>query len=198
MKRSIADVYACRKDYFDTHRDVVEKFAAGYLKATEEVLAIKKTGADSQRYKTMLKLARDRFPDLKSDDDADGLIADAVFVGLPGNYSFFKDKGNLSGFAVKQKAALDLALDLGDAKVRRDMLPAELDYAKLKALGDLTAVVDPPQVERFADAPREINTLYSFDVHFGGGSSDFPERNTATISSGRSSRRRCSATPSFR
>ena len=45
-------------------------------------------------------------------------------------------------------------------------------------------MVDPPQAERFADCPREINTLYSFDVHFGGGSSDFPECNTATISSG--------------
>src|SRR5262249_14316919 len=53
MQRSIADVYACRKDFFDAHRDIVEKFAAGYLKASEEIIAIKKSGADSQRYKTM-------------------------------------------------------------------------------------------------------------------------------------------------
>jgi hypothetical protein len=138
-------------------------------------MEIKKSGAGSQRYKTMMKLTRDRFTDLKSDDDADGLISDAVFVGLPGNYSFFKDSGNLSGFDVKHKAALDLAHDLGDAKNRREMLPADLDYARLKAMGDLTATVDPPQLERFAEAPREKNTLYSFNVYFEGGQSVFPE-----------------------
>jgi hypothetical protein len=175
MKRSIADVYACRKDFYDAHRDVVEKFAAGYLKATEEVVAVKKAGAAGERYKSLLKLARDRFTDLKSDDEADGLIADAVFVGLPGNYAFFKDTGNLSGFDAKHKAALDLARDLGDAKVRLEMLSADFDYAKLKALGELTATVNPPQVERFVESPHEKSTLYSFNVHFDGGQSTFPE-----------------------
>ncbi len=116
MKRSIADVYACRKDFYDAHRDVVEKFAAAYLKATEELVAIKKEVKDqpTKRYTDVLRLARDQFgKDLTSDADAEGLIADAVFVGLPGNYAFFKDPGNLSGFEVKHKAALDLAIKSG-------------------------------------------------------------------------------------
>ncbi|HVS36682.1 MAG TPA: hypothetical protein VMS17_14070, partial [Gemmataceae bacterium] len=178
MKRSIADVYACRKDFFDAHRDVVEKFAAGYLKAVEELVAVKNEAKDkpTERYTAVLRLARQLFgKDLASDADADGLISDAVFVGLPGNYAFFKDPGNLSGFEAKQKAALDLALSLGDAKVRREMLPADLDYAKLKALGDLTAKVDAPRTARFADNPKEKNTLYSFNVYFGGGQDFFPE-----------------------
>ena len=175
MKRSIADVYACRKDFYDAHRDVVEKFAAGYLKATEELIAIKKAGANTPRYRSMLKLARERFTDLKNDDEADGLISDAVFVGLPGNYAFFTDTGNLSGFAVKHRAALDLAVALGDAKARRDMLPADFNYAKLKALGELTATVNPPPVERFIETPREKSTLYSFNVYFEGGQATFPE-----------------------
>ena len=42
LSRSIADVYACRKDYSDKNRDVVEKFFAGYLKGAEEVIRLKK------------------------------------------------------------------------------------------------------------------------------------------------------------
>src|SRR5262245_1713893 len=178
MKRSIADVYACRKDFFDAHKDVVEKLAAGYLKACEDLVAIKKEVKDrpTEKYKAVLALTRQLFgQDVKNDEDADGLISDAVFVGLPGNYSFFKDKGNLSGFDAKQKAALDLALSLGDARVKRDFLQADLDYANLKKLGGLTAKVDAPRTSRFADNPKEKNTLFFFDVHFEGGRSDFPE-----------------------
>jgi ABC-type nitrate/sulfonate/bicarbonate transport system substrate-binding protein len=35
MSRSIADVYICRKDFFDANKDWVQKFVTGYLKATE-------------------------------------------------------------------------------------------------------------------------------------------------------------------
>ncbi len=46
MSRSIADVYACRKDFFDKHRDRgSSKFAAGYLKACEELVDDKKKAA---------------------------------------------------------------------------------------------------------------------------------------------------------
>jgi outer membrane protein OmpA-like peptidoglycan-associated protein len=178
MKRSIADVYACRKDFYDAHRDAVEKFAAGYLKGTEDLVAIKKEVKDrpTERYAAVLRLTREMFgKDVANDADADGLISDAVFVGLPGNYAFFKDKGNLSGFDAKQKAALDLALDLGDARVRRDLLAADFDYARLKALGGLSAKVDAPQGARFTDNPKEKNTIYSFNVYFEGGQSVFPE-----------------------
>jgi ABC-type nitrate/sulfonate/bicarbonate transport system substrate-binding protein len=178
MKRSIADVYACRKDFFDAHKDIVEKFAAGYLKGCEDLVAIKKEVKDkpTEKYKTVLALTRQLFgKDVQSDEDADGLISDAVFVGLPGNYSFFKDKGNLSGFDAKEKAALDLAQSLGDAKVKRDLLQADFDYAHLKELGGLSAKVDAPRTSRFADNPKEKNTIYFFYVYFEGGRSDFPE-----------------------
>jgi ABC-type nitrate/sulfonate/bicarbonate transport system substrate-binding protein len=178
MKRSIADVYACRKDFYDKHRDIVEKFAAGYLKATEELVAIKKDVKDkpTPQYKAILAKAQKMFgKDVASDDDADGLISDAVFVGLPGNYAFFKDSGNLSGFDAKQKAALDMAMALKDISKRLDLLPADFDYAQIKKLGDLSAKVDAPRGARFAANPKEKNVLYSFNVYFGGGQSDFPE-----------------------
>jgi hypothetical protein len=178
MKRSIADVYACRKDFYDKHRDTVEKFAAGYLKGTEELVAIKKESTDkpTSKYKAMLEKTRQMFgKDVAKDEDADGLISDAVFVGLPGNYAFFKDRGNLSGFDAKQKAALDMAFALKDIKQKLDLLPADFDYAQIKKLGDLSAKVDARSTGRFTDNPKEKNTLYSFNVYFEGGQAQFPE-----------------------
>jgi ABC-type nitrate/sulfonate/bicarbonate transport system substrate-binding protein len=108
MMRSIADVYACRKDFFEKHKDQIEKFTAGYLKACEELVTIKKASKDkpTPAYKGVLAMTKKMFgADVGDDEAADGLISDAVFVGLPGNYSFFQDKGNLSGFDAKAKAA---------------------------------------------------------------------------------------------
>jgi ABC-type nitrate/sulfonate/bicarbonate transport system substrate-binding protein len=179
MLRSIADVYACRQDYYDAHKDVVEKFVAGYLKGAEDLVAMRKAGkegAPTPAYQDVLRLTRKMYgDDVKTDDEADGLIADAVFVGLPGNYAFFKDEGNLSGFKAKRGAALDVALALGDAKQRSEFPAADLDYGKVRSLGDLRAAVTAPPAARFADNPKEKNTIYSFQVHFKGGQYDFPE-----------------------
>ena len=178
MLRSIADVYACRRDFFDKHRDVIEKFTAGYLKACEELVSIKKTGKDktAKAYNDVLALTRKMFgSDVRNDEEADGLISDAVFVGLPGNYSFFQDKGNLSGFDAKAKAAVDLALSLKDADKRYDLTQANLDYSQIKKLGDLSAKVDAPRTGRFAADAKEKGVIYSFNVYFGGNQSTFPE-----------------------
>src|SRR5262249_43717203 len=134
----------------------VERFTAGYRKATEELVAIKreskKRESHSPEYKAILALTRKMFgADLSSDDDADGLISDAVFVGLPGNYSFFQDKGNLSGFDVKQRAALRLAEELGDARNPRDFEQAHWDYTRVKGVGDCRATVRVNRSERFVE-----------------------------------------------
>jgi NMT1/THI5 like len=183
MKRSIADVYACRKDFYDAHRDVVEKFAAGYLKGCEDLLEIKDRAAKRKdrdaeaRYQQILRMTQDIYGKeaIAKEEDADGLISDAVFVGLPGNRSFFTDKGNLSGFEGKQKAALDLALALRDARERHEFLKADLDYDKLKQLGALAGKAPPEN--RFRDDIEALpeNTIYSFTITFAKNQKDFDE-----------------------
>jgi len=144
MKRSIADVYACRKDFYDANKALVEKFVAAYLKGCEELVdlkaqAEKKAAGAEEHYNAVLKMAQEIYGKeaLPKAEDADGLISDALFVGLPGNISFFTDKGNLSGFAVKQGAALSLAVALGNAKTRPEFQKADFDYDRLKAQGAL-------------------------------------------------------------
>ncbi len=192
MSRSIGDVYAVRKDYFEAHRDQVERFASGYLKASEELVALRRAfeQGGSAEYRKVLQMAQEIFgkevlPTL--DEDAHGLIADASFVGLPGNVSFFTDAGNLSGFGPKSEAALRLAVERGFARSPGKISNANLDYAKLAALGSIQAPVASAPTARFAELrPTDLfpddpvqraaaadNTILSFTVNFEPNQSEF-------------------------
>ena len=133
LSRSIADVYVCRKDFYDANKEMVTKFVAGYFKACEEVLALKKEyeTKGSAEYMKLLQMAQDIYgkdvvPTLE--EDVHGLVADCTFVGYPGNVVFFEDEKNLNGFKAFETAALDLATSRGYAKVRAGLFPSGLDY----------------------------------------------------------------------
>ncbi len=181
MNRAVADVYACRKDFYDANKPLIDKFVASYLKACEEVAAMRKEFLDkkaSPRYMAVLKLAQDIYgkevlPTLEV--DADGLIADAEFVFLPGNKLFFEVAGNRVGFAEKEKAALDLAVNQGYAKVRAAFFSPKLEYEKIATLGkltntelDLSRFSAESNKDTFID-PDKVTTgdaIYSFAIHF--------------------------------
>jgi len=162
MSRSIADVYAVRKDFFDAHRDQVERFAAGYLKASEDLVTLKKAfeKGGSPEYRNILQMTQDIYgkeviPSLE--EDAHGLISDASFVGLPGNLSFFTESGNLSGFEPKTEAALKLAVDRGLAAAPGKIANAGLDYEKLASLTAIKTPVRAAPVARFAEmSPTDL------------------------------------------
>lgn len=133
MSRSIADVYVCRKDFYDANKELVTKFVAGYLKGAEDVLDLKQAyeSKGSKEYMDLLQMVQniygtDVIPTLE--EDAHGLLSDCTFVGYPGNVAFFEDKNNVTGFEAFQKSALDLATGRGYASVRAGLLPSGLDY----------------------------------------------------------------------
>ena len=143
LSRSIADMYVCRKDFYDAHKDLVTKFVAGYLKACEEVIDLKKQyeARGSAEYMKLLKLTQDIYgkdaiPTLE--EDAHGLLCDCTFVGYPGQVAFFTEKGNLHGFEAFQKSALHLAVSRGYAGVRAGLIPSGLDYSSPVFLSYLT------------------------------------------------------------
>jgi hypothetical protein len=188
MNRAVADVYACRKDFYDANRPLIDKFVAGYLKGCEDVAAMRAEFLEkksSPRYMAVLKLAQDIYgkevlPTLEV--DADGLIADAEFVYLPGNKLFFEVAGNRVGFAAKEKAALDLAVNQGYAKVRAAFFPPKLDYDKIASLGklantklDLSRFTAETSKDTFID-PDKITSgdaIYSFAIQFDANEFDF-------------------------
>ncbi|MHC5053983.1 MAG: ABC transporter substrate-binding protein [Planctomycetota bacterium] len=142
LSRSIADVYVCRKDFYDRNRELVMKFVAGYLKAAEEVIDLKKQyeTKGSTKYMELLKLTqgiygKEVIPTLE--EDAHGLLSDCTFVGYPGNVAFFTQEKNLHGFEAFQRSALDLATGRGYARVRAGLIPSGLDYGSQAFLGYL-------------------------------------------------------------
>ncbi len=49
MSRSIADVYAVRHDWYEANKATVDKFVAGYLKATEDLVGMRKGFEESHK-----------------------------------------------------------------------------------------------------------------------------------------------------
>lgn len=188
LSRSIADVYACRKDFYDAYKPFVERFFAGYLKGAEEVIALKKAyeSSGSAKYITLLTMmqtiyGRDVLPTLE--EDAHGLIADCTFVGQPGNIAFFNDPRNtVTGFEGFNKAGLDMAVNWGFAKQRYALLPSDLNFNAPVFKDLLTTTVDDAaqleqqrfkkevvraEIETFnEDAVLDEKTLISFTIQF--------------------------------
>jgi len=186
MSRSIADVYCVRTDYFNKHQDAVEKFVAGYLKGSEDLMAMKKVYNDgkgkSPEYMAVLKLTQSiygekLFPTLEI--DTHGLVSDATFVRLPGNISFFEDAGNLSGFAPKQTSALDLMIGLGLIKNRYGFDPPRLDWKKIATVAGITYVGQTAgtgrikgEIDTFTEE-LDDSTIVTFVIKFEPNQNDF-------------------------
>ncbi len=182
MSRSIADVYACRSDWFQANRPFAEKLVAGYLRGAQQLVPMRKafeeSGTMPPEYKKVLSMAQqilgeDVLPTLEV--DAHGLLMDCTYVGLPGNISFFRDKGNLNGFEAKLKAALDLAVGQGYAKARSGFVPADFEYRKLAELAGIEYVepkksvarIDAEAIDLFPDSVGlDDRTIFSFTISF--------------------------------
>ena len=184
LSYSIADVYVCRKDFYDKHRDIVVKFVAGLLKAHEEVLDLKKQyeSTGSSDYMKLLKMTQDIYgkdviPTLE--EDAHGLLADCAFVGHPGNVAFFSNKNPLRGFNAFYEKAMDLAVGRGYASSPQKMLPPTFDWKSASFIGylsktdarragnryDAEAVIE--EIESLtAGGLLDDKTIWSFDINF--------------------------------
>ncbi len=193
LSRSIADVYVCRKDFYDANRDLITKFVTGYLKACEEVIDLKKRyeAKGSTEYMKLLKLTQDIYgkeavPTLE--EDAHGLLSDCTFVGYPGQVAFFTQKGNLHGFEAFQESALELAVGRGYATVKAGLFPSGLDYKSPAFLNYLTktkvvredrfrAEVVLKEIEELsAGGGLDDRTIIAFTINFAPNQVDFSAR----------------------
>lgn len=189
LSRSIADVYVCRKDFYDANKELVTKFVAGYLKACEEIIDLKKQyeAAGSAPYKALLQMTQDIYgkKTIPVLDDAHGLLSDCTFAGYPGNVAFFQEQGNLTGFEAFQKSALELAVSRGYARERMGLFPSGFDYKSPLFLSYLTKT-QLERTERFrAEAVRseieqlsaggglDERTILSFTISFEPNQTDF-------------------------
>jgi outer membrane protein OmpA-like peptidoglycan-associated protein len=188
MTRSIVDGIFSRADFFKSNKAEVEKITAGYFKACEALLEAKKKYNDGQgsspEYLGYLKMMQDFYgaealPTIE--EDAHGLVSDAIFVGIPGNESFFTDSGNLNGFIAKQTSAIDLAIKLGYAKSRTGFGTPAWDYKKLSTLAGITYSAPEKNKQKinaealtFDDETLKDDRILSFEIHFDAEQDTFP------------------------
>jgi len=179
MNRSIADVYACRKDFYDANRGTVEKFAAGYLRGCEDVATMKqdfqKRGS-SPDYSKVLQMTQQIFGSdvIPNATEADGLISDCEFVHLRGNRLFFLEEGFPEGFARKMAKATELAVTQGYAAKAAPFIQHDLDYAALTKLGQLTKTALGESVEFSPVEVEDEDTILSFTIQFQPNQTKFP------------------------
>ncbi|MEE8410810.1 MAG: ABC transporter substrate-binding protein [Myxococcota bacterium] len=183
---TIADVYAVRTDFLEAHPDTVTKFAAGYLKAVEQLIELKK--GKGSGYRKVLDMAVKIYGTgvLPNRDEADGLLSDCNFVGHPGNVAFFTERKNSHGFAVFEKRAGTLATSRGYAGKRTKLLPSTLDWSSKAFVGYLTktkavrrqrfqAEVVKEELERMnAAGGLDDSTIYAFTITFEPNQDSFP------------------------
>ncbi len=162
---SIADVYACRRDWYETNKEWITKFTAGYLKAAENVIDLQKAyeSNGSAEYMKLLQLTQDIYgkdviPSLEG--DAHGLLLDCTFAGHPGNVAFFSDKNPYRGFTAFQTKALDMAKERGYTQIRQGFIPSSLDWNAAAFTNYLTKTVAKEQPRFNAEATlQELEAL---------------------------------------
>ncbi|MCG2712971.1 MAG: ABC transporter substrate-binding protein [Candidatus Omnitrophica bacterium] len=190
MSYSIADVYVARSDFYYQNKAWVEKFVAGYLKAAEEVIELRKQyeSKGSSKFMKLLQMTQDIYgkeviPTLE--EDAYGLLADAVLAGHPGNVAFFSAADNKHGFDVFMDRSLELVKKLGIVENKVPISKHDLDYNSAVFLNYLTKT-DLAKGQRFkAEAvQQEIEeltqrggldekTIASFTIKFDANQIDF-------------------------
>lgn len=179
MSHSIADVYVVRKDYFDKNKEKVQKFVVGYLKSTEELLSWASAYNDgkgkSPEYLNALKMAQSIYtakilPTIEN--DAHGLVSDALFSRIPGNEVFFDDPNNLVGFDQKTNSAIELATRMGFIKEKFGFVKPGWDFKTIAEQAGLKYSKASFATGRIkgevTDFTKDIDstTIFSFEIKF--------------------------------
>ena len=194
MSRSIADVYAVRRDWYDANQDWIKKFVANQLKATEQLVAMRKGFEETKKlakdYEQILAMSqrifgKETIPTLE--EDAHGLLLDCSFVGLAGQLAFFLDDKNLSGFNAKMKESVDLATGWGYSESRNGYDPNAFKESGYKQIAKMAGIeyAMPTTREAFTKDPSaegtdmflgenlDSSTIVSFTINFEPDQKDF-------------------------
>ncbi len=183
--RIISDVYAVRKDYFDSRRDEVKKFVRGMLKAEEEVRDLFKDKGGAAYQKTISAAAKLLLDSEQATGDTEGLYYDAELTGFQGNVKFFTDPNYPRNFSNLTQEIQSSFIQLGLLQQKSELLKAAWDYTDLKTglkyadVGEAsrfkrnevtTVITKRQQQDTLADGE-----LFAFEIYFQ------PNQNTFSV-----------------
>lgn len=127
-RRIIADVYAVRADYFEQHRDEVEKFV-GVLMRNNAALTTLMQDLDNPRKLTLLEQSGDiLLGDKNARTDIENLFYDAQFVDKAGNVEFLSDPAFPHRLEVLDSRVQDAFNDIGLIKTHATIRAADWNF----------------------------------------------------------------------
>ncbi len=184
--RIIADVYSVRSDYLKTHRKEVEAFVRGLMKGQEALQALVKNKTSKQKaYQQMISHAAELLLDSpQATGDAEGLYADADFVGWQGNVDFFANTHYPRSLKRLNAETQNSFQQLGLLSKNLTLAQANWDYEALKSglsIADNNARkrFQQKQVAAVVSRRQQQGTLgegelFSFEIFFKPNQNDFP------------------------
>ncbi len=185
--RIIADVYAVRSDYLQSHRKEVQRFVHALLKAGEELQAlVAAKKSRSSDYRQLMSAAALLLLDSeKAVADVEGLYADCEFAGWQGNVNFFESPTFPRSLAHLTSEIQPAFISLGLIGSQIPLQSADWDYAQLRDGLSLTGPASGPRFNQeevaivVAQKQRQgtLNEgeLFSFDIFFQ------PNQNSFTV-----------------
>ena len=191
--RIIADVYAVRKDYFDSHRNEVEKFVHSLMRGEEALRDLLKNKSNQlAKYRQLLAKSADLLLGApQATADAEALLGDCEFVGHSGNVAFFTGKGTTRTFKTLIREIQTSFTQLGLMTSKVSLASANWDYSAL-GQGLKYAAAAPASKKPKFDAKRvaakiekkisveptaweEEGTLFAVEITFDPNQSEFSE-----------------------
>jgi ABC-type nitrate/sulfonate/bicarbonate transport system substrate-binding protein/outer membrane protein OmpA-like peptidoglycan-associated protein len=144
--RIIADVYAVRKDYLDTHQAEVQKFVHTVLRSQEaltELLANK--SSQQAKYRQLLATSADLLLGAsQATADVEGMLGDCEFVFHAGNVAFFTGVATTRTLTTLTEEIQPAFIEMGLITKRLALPSAGWDYNQLATgLKNTRAVAAP-------------------------------------------------------
>lgn len=185
--RIIADVYAVRSDFLQSHRKQVENFVHGLLLGAQE---IKKLFNNKQKYLSDYKAAISASAAILLDSaqataDAEALFGDCEFVGFKGNVKFFGDEKWPRGMNRLVDEIQSAFVTIGLLGRKSTLAQAKWDYDALRAG---LAGIDDVEAPRFKkDAVAQVvarkqamgtlgeGELFNLEINFKPNQKEFSE-----------------------
>jgi ABC-type nitrate/sulfonate/bicarbonate transport system substrate-binding protein/outer membrane protein OmpA-like peptidoglycan-associated protein len=188
--RIIADVYAVRKDYFDTHRAEVQRFVHAILRSQEvltELLA-NKTSQQAKYRQILAKSADLLLGAPQATADVESMLGDCEFVFHAGNVAFFTGVGTTRTLTTLTEEIQPAFIDMGLITKRVDLQSAGWDYNQLagglkNTRAIATAKFDPGRAQQTVEKQLAVEpgawetegTLFVIEIAFDPNQSVFAE-----------------------
>ncbi len=188
--RIIADVYAVRKDYFDTHRSDVQKFVHAVLRSQEALTELLSSKSSQQaKYSQLLVKSADLLLGApQATADVESMLGDCEFVYHSGNVAFFTGVGTTRTLTTLTEEIQPAFIDMGLMTKRVSLQSAGWDYNQLAAglkntRAITTAKFDPTRAQQAVEKQLAVEpgawetegTLFVIEIAFDPNQSVFAE-----------------------